>query len=240
MPRITESQFAAFGEELEKLSSTWYGNVARAVGRFGQRQLHSLSGWTPKGFHNVHAIEAMGAGAAPARKILAGTARGPARDRALATLAANEKAQEMGMTSLPGVLRSLVKNPKETARAGWNQQMKGTTHLEKALTVGLPGAMLVSDAMSPDDGSKGERIGAGVANTAVGMLTGGMPLAGGMVAGMAAGHVGGKIGRHFDKKKSLHRSTVQAPPNPEDSKGNGMPVEHVMSPSAHGRSEVFG
>jgi hypothetical protein len=242
MSRITEAQLVAFNEEIEKLSSTWYGNAAKAVGRFGQRQLHSLTGWTPKGFGNVHGIEEMGAGASAARKAYA-KATGSDKAQALESLLANEKAQEMGLTHLPGAVKAFATKPREALRAAWDQQVRGTSGLEKAVMVGLPAAGLASDVLSEDDGTKGQRIGEGVANTAAGMLTGGMPLAGGLVAGVGAQYLGGKVGKLFDKKPAPQGRVlgpVQAPPNPEDAKGHNMPVEREMSPAAQGRSEVFG
>ena len=244
MSKITEAQLVAFNEEIEKLSSTWYGNAAKSVGRFGQRQLHSLTGWTPKGFHNAQGIEGMRAGAFDAREALAKAKPGASKKGLRAALVANEKAQELGLTSLPGTVAALAKDPKAALRAAWDQQVKGTTGFEKALTIGLPAAGLASDVLSEDDGHKGERIGSGVASTAAGILTGGMPLAGGMAAGLGASYLGGKAGKLFDKKPAPPQSHVigptQAPPNPEDSKGHNMPIEREMSPAAQGRSEVFG
>jgi hypothetical protein len=156
---------------------------------------------------------------------------------------ANLEAEQRGLTSLPGAARALAKDPKGTLRAAWDQQIKGTSGWNKALTLGLPAASLAAEVVSEDDGTKGERIGSGIANTAAGLLTGGMPLAGGLAVGLGAGYVGGKAGKVFDKKPAPQGHVIgpaQAPPNPEDSKGHNMPVEREMSPAAQGRSEVFG
>jgi hypothetical protein len=249
MSKISESQLNAFKGELEKLGSKWY-SAASAVKRFGQRQAHSLTGWTPKGFNNVKGIEEMGAGASSARKALTEAASKPENKKALLRaqerVHANEKAQELGLTSLPGTVKALAN--KETRspalRAAWEQQMRGTTFGQKALTLGLPAAGLAAETLSPDDGRKGERMGAGIAGTAAGMLTGGLPLAGGTVAGLAAGYAGGKIGRGFDHVRAKLRPPgheIQAPPNPEEARGQSVATERVMSPAVAGQhNEVIG
>lgn len=219
MSRLNETHLAAFNEEISKIASTWYANAGRAVGRFAQRQAHSVTGYMPKG-----GLEAMRMGS---------HAMEGASPKALE---AARKAEEMGLTSLPGIARAAWKDPAETARRAWGAQVHGTSKLDKALTVGLPAAMLAGDVVSQDDGHKGERMGANIAGTAAGLLTGGMPLAGGMIAGTAASYLGGKAGKGIDKL----RGHVQAPPNPEDARGMHVPPEHVMSPSAQNRSEVFG
>lgn len=244
-PDIKEVQLAAFGEELTKLGSTWYSNVGQGLKRFGQRQLHSVSGYVPKG----ETIESIGAGAADARKALKNATGGAEKERARAALKAEVDAQNKGLTNIPGFAKSLVKDPKGTIGTALRQQWDGVSPLGKALTVGLPAAGLASDALSDDDGHKKERIGAGIASTAAGLVTGSMPFVGSMAAGMGAGYLGGRIGHVFDKaKKPINalragtslQSHIQPPPNPEDAKGMGMPVEREMSPNAAGRPEVIG
>ena len=74
MSNLTERQMRAFQEELQKEASKWYAGAARSVGRFAQRQAHSVTGWTPQGFMHPAGLEARGAGAAPARAALAAAA----------------------------------------------------------------------------------------------------------------------------------------------------------------------
>ncbi len=242
MSRLSEAQVEAFTEELEKLSSKWYAGAGRlaqgvgqSLGNFGKRQLHGLTGWTPRGFHNTKGIEEIGAGAAGSRAWHAG-ARGAEKTRAASALDANVRAQEAGHTSIPGLVSSFVKDPKGAAKKAWNQQWDGTSRWEKALLVGAPAAGLAMDTASADDGQKGERMGAGIASTAAGLATGGLGFVPGMVATTAAGYVGSKAGKQVDKL----RGKVQAPPNPEDAKGLAVPHEREMSPSASGQSQVFG
>jgi hypothetical protein len=259
MSRIGETQFAAFTQELEKISSRWYTSAAHQVGataartlgrgarnagtgisNFGKRQLHGLTGWTPEA-----GIESIGAGAANARKWQTEAATAVKKNesgapqslrRARESVRANETAQDMGLTSLPGTVKAFAKDPRAAAKASWDQQWNGTSRLEKGLLIGLPAAGLANDAISEDDGHKGERLGAGIASTAAGIATGGLPLIPGMIAGTAAGYLGGKAGHGVDRL----RGKVQAPPNPEDAKGLAVPAEREMSPAASGQSQVFG
>ena len=66
MSKISEEQLLAFHDELEKLGSKWYANLGKRVADFGKRQLHGVTGWTPKGYMSPKGIEEIGAGAADA------------------------------------------------------------------------------------------------------------------------------------------------------------------------------
>lgn len=235
MSEISEQQLAAFGQELEKLSA-WYhpGNLVNGVTntlkeapdmarRFAQRQRHSITGHMPEGGYAAMRMGSAVAGNPAARK-------------------AAKEYEEMGLTSLPGLAKGLVgKDRKEVVRRALNHQWNGTSNFDKALTVGFPAAGLAGDALSPDDGHKGERIGAGIASTAAGVLTPGVPLAGGIISGIGASMAGGALGKGVDKLRGkLPVGRVQPPPNPEDAKGLAVPAEHILSPSAQNRSEVFG
>jgi hypothetical protein len=244
MSRISEEQLAAFGDELSKQA-----DALGVMKRFGQRQLHSLTGWTPHGFHSVKGLREMSTGAtgaehAVAKALQAGDAK--KLQHARKAFAANHEAERLGLTSLPGMAKALLN--KETRGkvipAAIKQQWEGTNLGEKALLVGVPAGLTAVDMASSDDGHKGERVGAGIAGTAAGMLTGGMPFVGGAVAGLAAGKAGGMLGRGIDKfrhKGPPPEAHVQPPPNPEDARGQSVAVEREMSPAAAGqRPEVLG
>jgi hypothetical protein len=189
----------------------------------------------------------MRAGAFSAREAVekARAAGGEVPKGLLDSLAANERAQEMGLTSIPGIAKALVsKNTRGSVlKASLDQQMKGTGVGQKLLTVGLPAVGLAANAVSADDGHKGERLGADIAGTAAGMLTGGLPMAGGTALGLGAGYLGGKLGKGVDKLRGARPQVphVQAPPNPEDARGQSVPTERVMTPAAMGQAnEVIG
>jgi len=248
MRDLREVQLEAFRDELQKHGSKWYANVAKGLGNFAKRQVHAVSGWTPHGFHDVHGIEAIGAGAANARERLAKAVVGTdAHTLAQKAVEANERAQSMGLTSIPGFAKSLVssdpnKGVANTLRAGFEQQWHGTTTGEKALMLGLPLAATGAAAVMPDDPEhphKGRDIGAGIVSTAAGMVTGGIPLATGMVVGEGASRVGGAVGGAVDKIRKRRRENmtghIQAPPAPEEARGQHVPTERVVSPAAAGQ-----
>ena len=107
--------------------------------------------------------------------------------------------------------------------------------------LGLPLASTGAAAMMPDDPEhphKGRDIGAGIAGTAVGMVTGGIPLTTGMLVGEGASRVGGAVGGVVDKMRKKHREMtghIQAPPAPEEARGQHVPTERVLSPAAAGQ-----
>lgn len=247
MRDLREVRLEAFHDELKKYGSTWYNTAGKSVANFGKRQLHALTGWTPHGFLNHEAgqgakwIEEIGAGAGPARLRHAVAEEGPAKELATQALGVNERAQHMGLTSIPGFARSLWNDPGETLRAGFNQQWHGTTGKEKAFMVGLPlaaTALTAASADDPENPHKGRDLGAGIAGTAVGMVTGTMPVVTGMAVGEAASRAGGAVGGVVDKIRKRRRQLPplgQLQPPPEEARGQHVPTERVLSPAAAGQ-----
>lgn len=257
MSRITELQLEAFRSELRKEGSTFSG-VAKSVGNFAKRQVHGVTGWTPRGFMNPAGIEEIGAGVAPAkRQLMEAMTHGDKKAIRLAkdSVSANQRVQDLGLTSLPGYAKALW-NPatrKEVVPASIAQQFKGTPGWERAVTVGLPAVDLAANIATPDDPdhpTKGKRLGASIAGTAAGLATGSLPFVGSLAAGAAASAVGGELGKDVDKFRAVRRQVrkapprdmhVQPPPPPEESRGqSGPPVERNMSPSAAGQAPDWG
>jgi hypothetical protein len=233
MCSIPEAQVAAFRDELQKEASNWYQGAGQVLSRFGKRQAHSLTGWKPK-----EGLEAIGLGAS--------------RGGNAASIAANKRAAELGLTSLPGFAKALF-NPKTRGQvipAAIDQQLKGTKTWEKAVTLGLPAADLALEAATPEDPNnltKGQNLGRSIAGTAAGMATGSLPMAGSLVVGLGASALGGAVGKGVDKVRARMKRPhtedlhVQPPPNPEDSRGqSGPPIERNMSPSAAGQAPDWG
>lgn len=225
-----------------------------ALSRFGKRQTHAVTGWTPvKG--DPHSIESIGAGAASARSRLdkareafdsadvgSKATAGKALMRASKGHLAAHKAQGMGLTSIPGYASAIKEHGiGETLRTGWNEQWKGMSAGEKALMLGLPAAGTAAAIASPEDPNnphRGRAVGAGIANAALGAVTGGIPMfAGGAILGTAATGLGGAAGGAIDRlrRKKPPTPQVQAPPNPETAQGQHVPTEHVLSPAAAGQ-----
>jgi len=259
---ISEARLAAFYDELCKESSV-ISRGGEMAGDFLKRQWHALTGWTPHGFHNVTGIEQIGAGAADARhglekarEVIREAAGQKARaaatkklEKAKKVLEVNEEAQRMGLTSLPGYIKSLhTHGIKPTLRAGFNQQWHGTGPFEKTIMVGLPAAATAMSTLGPEDPEnphKARAVMGNLAETAAGMATGNLPLAGALAVGAGANMVGrtagGLVDRFRKKKIPAVHGALQAPPAPEEAPGQHVPIERYMSPAAAGQTpEVFG
>lgn len=204
-----------------------------AGARFGQRQVHALTGWTPKG-----GIESIRGGAYDARQALQ-SAKPKDLPQASKALQSAEAAQSMGLTSLPGYAKALqqhgAKKVLQTdASAVWHSG--GLTG--KALTIGLPAATLASDIRRPESAEgpgKGELIGRSIAGTAGGVLGTAMPIGGQIALGAGMGAVGGLVGRGVDRLRGRKRHPPGDLTPPEQQQSSHTPTERVMSPAAAGR-----
>lgn len=208
---------------------------------FGQRQVHTFTGWKPEG-----GLAAIGHGAAPRlgavrqaeQELFAArggqgkrslvdrvTGRSAVRgaekrvENARAAYDAGRKAEEMGLTSLPGYAKALRDRPVgEVLRTAVNDQWKGMSPAMKGLTVGLPalelaGALGSSNEPDEQGRSKGERIGRSLAQTAGGFLLSPLTMTGQMVAGTALSRAGGSAGRLVARRPA---GRVVAPPGAPD------------------------
>ncbi len=203
----------AKARELGKALAGREGAVGRAA-RFGQRQVHGLTGAVPEGAGSrVEAIRAMGAGAAPAKARLDAARNamadqdGPALQKGFRDFVAARKgyeaassAENLGMTSLPGMAKALATRPLEAARAAVGEQWHGGGAAHKAIAVGLPVAGAVSSVVTPsqpDGPGRAERtLGALAPLTGVNTL----PLSGMIGAGVLASKALKTTGAGIDAK----------------------------------------
>lgn len=214
-------------DAIQKLTRT--EGMAGSAARFGERQVHALTGVVPKG-----GIEAIRGGAYDARQALKGANSPQARKG----LAAAEASQKMGLTSLPGyvnaVRREGLKNVAKTDLAAqWHSGGIGT----KALGVGLPAAMLASDIAKkeqPTGTGKGESVGRSLGGAVGGLLGSSMPISGQLALGAATGVAGRYVGRGVDRLRGRPASKPPLTP-PEQQQGSHVPTERVMSPAAMGK-----
>lgn len=186
-----------------------------SISRFGQRQLHGFTGWTPT--KDPKSIRDIGGGAAPALKRFeqASAATGPKAAKELARakkgLQAAEEAEAMGLTSLPGYAKSFVKNPGKTVTTGLKEQWAGQGPVGKAMMVGFP-AMSVGGALvgpeTPETGGKGERLLANLGTLPFYM--GPVPLGAQMALGTGMESAGRLLGKGVDK---LRGKPKRAPVN---------------------------
>jgi hypothetical protein len=188
-------------------------NAAGSFSRFGQRQVHSVTGWTPGG--TSKSVESIGAGAAMPRRELEKAMKGgdPKQiARAKAAVIATEKAQSMGLTSLPGIAKSVRREGLlPTAKAGIHAGWAGASPRMKALMVGLPAMQAVQTLRAPggegDGVGKGERIGR-LAGGTLGAMAAPLSLTGGLVLGTALERGGGALGKGVDRLRRGKQNTV--------------------------------
>ncbi len=240
----------ARGAELSKALSGRQDLLGKAS-RFGQRQVHGLTDALPAGHGSRQAaLEAIGAGAAPARARVEAATKGirdaisgtdvkamrkaiDAHTTAETSLRHAQKAEDLGLTSVPGYVRSLLKNPVETAKtvAGDQWHSGGIGH--KALTFGMP-ALGVVEAVR----SKGQEGAPGPAERAlsnVGMLAtpSTLPIAGLIGVGALTGKALQTTGAGID---ALRRRKMQGGAPPLAADNYSPPIERQYSPGAAGRA----
>ena len=238
-----------------------------ALSRFGQRQVHGLTGWTPKGFMNPEGIRGMRAGAFDAAERMSAAERSVAPgvgkyrpglvDRVLRrnpeevqkrvaragheemvgarkAYQSAQKAEDMGLTSLPGYARALANHPVDALRSGFAEQWHGMGPGGKALVVGLPGMGVASELSKPgepDGPGRFERAGTRLGELAYAM--GPLPLSGQLALGAGAGSLAKRMGKLFDRKKPVVGS-LPAPPSLEPAGGEVAPAEQLISDRALG------
>jgi len=193
-------------------------NTVGEAANFGQRQVHGFTGWRPGG--SVKSIERIGGGAAEARGALDKAVKGgdaAAISKAQSTLGAAEKAQSMGLTSLPGVAKSVKNNGLlPTVAAGAKEQWNGSSKKMKALMVGLPAASVVNTLRKGETENgqgKGERIGRTLGG-ALGYSMAPLALGAGTALGMGLERTGGLVGKGIDKLRGKRPDVPQAPSPP--------------------------
>lgn len=239
----------AFQDELEKDAvnlQTIRSLGQRALGATGKAlkgQLHGFTGWVPKG-HKTRgaALEALGVSprAAASKRVqdLARTgwtnSSGQASRKMRAATKHLEyatKAEKMGLTSLPGYAKSLVKNPVDTLRTGMGQQWHSGA-MGKAW-LGMPVASAAYSLATPNKkgpdgqptGGRLERAGKSLGELAYSAAP--LPMMPAMVAATAASKVLGKAG-----KKAGDAFKKKAPPGPPEEESAQENVERHYSPAA--------
>jgi hypothetical protein len=128
--------------------------------------------------------------------------------------ALGQRFQNLGMTSMPGSVKAVVTNPRESSKLIWDQMRGGGGGLSGpggsrvgamagiGLGVGLPVAFAAHDISKGDESATGGRnikqkiLNAGV-NTGVGLATGGVGILPQMVAGMGIDKATDWVGRKF-------------------------------------------
>jgi hypothetical protein len=149
------------------------------------------------------------------------------------SLAAARKAEQMGLTNLPGFAKSLAKNPLETIRAGVGEQWHNAPGVT-ALGVGVTGLGVAGELKKkgPEAEGRGGRIASHLTNLAM-MPMGAMPQITQMATGAGVNKLVGKL------RPSSTLGQNPAPPELHPSStGLSSPVEHVYSDRASGQIRV--
>lgn len=242
--------------ESARQALTGAGAGVGAVARFGQRQVHAITGWRPGA--DTSSIRSIGAGAHNAQEALSGAvdkanqlhAAGTAGkeldhavrgvDAAKASYGAAYRAERMGITSAPGYVKSMKDNGVlPTMAAGAREQWHGMSPGWKALMVGAPVAETINAVRTPDQEGgpgKGERVARGLAGAVAGATMGTIPMTTGNVLQQGISRAAGLGGRAYDRfrRPSFEQSA-------DASAGQVVPAERHMSENAQGhRPEVSG
>ena len=214
----------------------------RGASNFGQRQVHALTG-----VGDAQYARSIGAGAADAEKRLGlareawhGSIGTPAQASTRKELAAakqhfatSSSNEARGMTSIPGYLKSFVKDPMGTLRSGAKEQWQGGSTLSRGLMYGLPAAAAAKDLYQGEDPSgedqgrferAGKTLGYGAS-----VLAAPLPILGDAVVGAGASSLLGRLGRGLDR-----RGKPPAASSPDPVGGSTQPSEQVVSDRAAG------
>jgi hypothetical protein len=229
------------------------GGPLGAAARFGQRQVHGVTGWTPEAGLRTIRGGAWGAQQRArelresvrkgkfkptwfqrVRGVPEGEAAAKAQVSARKYLEAARKAEQMGLTSIPGYARSLAKQPVKTLKAGLGEQWHAMGPFGRSLIYGYPvvgtaGALAQRD--EPGGPGRMERLAEPLGALAYGMgpLPIGTQLA---LAGALSGGLKG-VGKLTKKDRTPRRHAE--PPGPVEPAGGETEAEdYIFTPRAMG------
>lgn len=192
-------------------------HLGEGISNFAQRQLHGATGYGSGDAAYLDRIGVAGHGTAANKSKLLNLraddalAHNPGKAESIANElhknvsgvqqegAVGQHFRDLGMTSVPGAVKSMATNPRESAKAIWNQLRAGGG-AGVALGVGVPTAVAAGDIARGDERATGGRgVGEKVlrAGTSIGtgLMFGGVPVVPQMAAGMLADHAAGRLGR---------------------------------------------
>jgi len=206
-----------------------------AFSRFGQRQVHGLTGFVPQGAERgkyladiKHGVVNRQAAVDAAQKaidskedvrgvfgrVMGHTPEEAAKKqltRATAARDAAQKAQDYGLTSIPGYVKA-IRDPniglKKTLRTAYDEQISGSSPAMKGLMLGMPAVQLGQAAFQDPrkrnsmGESKGEALGSATAGLATGLALGPLPMMTQMGLSMPAMAAGKRLGRVFDGRNT--------------------------------------
>jgi hypothetical protein len=237
---------------LMKGDTSFYGQRGGLLGagaRFGQRQVHSVTGMLAP-----RELEAVRGGAFGARQALDTARAGVPKATAAAQsavhaaegrLGAVESAQNMGLSSIPGVIGAVRREGVgKVLQTGAREQLHGAGPLG-ALMVAAPALATAKSLTNKDEfdeqgRGKGERVGEELGRTVGGVTGGVMPIVGQGLLGSALGGAGRVMGRGVDRLRGKGSAPGMAPATLEPAEGQHTPSERLESPSAAGQQKDIG
>lgn len=221
-------------EELRKSLSSTESRFG-ALGRFGQRQMHGLTGWTPPEGLSSDAIR----GGSWATERAAAAAKGT-KDSAKAELLnkLQKDVSNEGLDNLPGIVNAMRgegrgKALKTLAKHQWH----GADPLTKT-TLGLSALGMGAAAMLPEGQTgpgKGESIGTAAGSMVGGLAGSALPLFPGQLAMDAGRGTGRRVGKMVDwlrGRREGHSPTELA--NNVTGEGQHAPTSTQYGPGAGG------
>lgn len=215
---------------------------AGTISRFGERQVHSLTGAMPKGLGKAEGLRAMGASpsANAAERVLEAMAnsKDAVKDKTVASLTKAmgyaDKTEALGMTSLPGTIKAFATKPVQALKAGAGREWYGSPSKGgKLMNIGVPAGFVAAEAArsskAGEEGRASRTLSA--AGYAAPFSVTPMGFAGATAASMLLGGLGSKAGKLVPGKKKLGQNP--GPPVPEEGSESGN-VERELSPRASG------
>ena len=132
--------------------------------------------------------------------------------------AVSQRFMDLGMTSAPGALKAVVTNPREAAKAIWQQQTSGGNALETAGAALGVGSALYSGAKDIARGDEsaqggrtvGEKVMRTGANVGGGLIFGGLPMGAAALAKPALNAGAGLVGRTISRPQPVEIAPAQA------------------------------
>lgn len=219
-------------------------NVGQGLKDFGIRQLHGVTGLKEDAVRDSirrRAAKSRQIHKARLKRDLA-KATPENRDRIIAdyekiraTARSNYErdmaALDSGITSLPGIAKGLVRDPKATAKAMWDRSTGGT-RTGAAMTLGFPVALTAPELLKGDESATGGKgIGQKLVNagTAVGagVATGGLGFIPGMIGWTALEGVG-NAPFNIAKKRTAASAANAAAPSQVPISGRPNPASRVV------------
>lgn len=147
---------------------------------------------------------------------------------------AASRAQAMGLTSIPGYLKSMKNNGIGKTLATSAEEQIRTQPIVTGMAAGIP--LAAGMLAKPKDGEgRGEAVGEAVGGAVGGVAGGMLPIGGQIAAGAAASRIGSWAGRGIDR---LHGRRLHNAPTPtiEPTDAQHIPTERNLSPAAAGQA----